>query len=237
MRTVLTVYASFLIWTGVGFCEDQAVSHSNAASMSVAVLDPEQAYVLDVIKTRRTVREFKPDPVPEAHIRAILDAARFAPTAGNQQPWKFLVIRDRRKLDRLEEEALGWYLERFGQTKQIDESELEKAREAVGASLHDVLSAPTYVAVLVDTEPMYPDYVIYDGALAAGYLMIAARALGYGTGFFTTFFPNDEMKAFLGIPDRYKLICFTPIGMPQEWPKTPPKKSLSEVVVWETFGD
>ncbi|MCK4320902.1 MAG: hypothetical protein E3J41_07195 [Candidatus Cloacimonadota bacterium] len=58
--------------------------------------DEKQTYLLNIIKNRRTVRKFKSTHVPKEHIIKILDAARFAPTAGNQQPWKFLVIRDRK---------------------------------------------------------------------------------------------------------------------------------------------
>jgi nitroreductase len=89
--------------------------------------------------------------------------------------------------------------------------------------------------VLVDSQAQYPDYILYDGSLAAGNLMIAARALGYGTGFFTTFFPDEKMKEFFRIPEQYRLICFTPIGVPYEWPDTPPKKSLDELVIFERF--
>lgn len=82
--------------------------------------------------------------------------------------------------------------------------------------LDNVLTAPVSVAILVDSKAKYPDYILYDGTLAAEYLMIAARALGYGTGFFTTFFPETKMKQFFNIPDQYNLICFTPIGIPYE---------------------
>ena len=99
----------------------------------------------------------------------------------------------------------------------------------------NILSAPVYVAVLVDSEAQYADYIVQDGSLAAGCLMIAARALGYGTGFFTTFFPEERMKAFFAIPDQYRLICFTPIGIPDAWPEAPPKKTLDEVVVFKSF--
>jgi nitroreductase len=196
----------------------------------------QQAYLFDVIKTRRTVRAFRSTPVPEEHIMMILDAARCAPTAGNQQPWKFLVIRDRAKLDRLKKEALTWYLGGLQERKEATKEELETVGTAVQGILDNVLSAPVYVAVLVDSTAPYPDYVVYDGTLAAGSLMIAARGLGYGTGFFTTFFPGERMKAFLGIPPQYQLICFTPIGVPEEWPETPPKKALGELVVFESFG-
>jgi len=65
--------------------------------------------------------------------------------------------------------------------------------------------------------------------------MIAARALGYGTGFFTTFFPEKQMKVFFNIPDHFKLICFTPIGIPEEWPECPHKKELEELIIFESF--
>jgi nitroreductase/ketosteroid isomerase-like protein len=195
----------------------------------------EQVFCLETIKSRRTVRKFKPTPVPKEHILKILDAARMAPTAGNQQPWKFLVVQNKEKLAELQREALSWYLELYQMKKKPTEEELAKARESVKNVLENVLSAPVYVAVLVDSNAKYPDDILYDGTLAAENLMIAARALGYGTGFFTTFFPEEKMKKFFNIPEPYKLICFTPVGVPEEWPQTPAKKKLEEVVIFEKF--
>jgi nitroreductase/ketosteroid isomerase-like protein len=197
--------------------------------------DMDQEYLFKTIKERRTVRKYKPTPVPDEHVRKILDAARFAPTSGNQQPWKFLVIRDRGKLDQLKGQALSWYLDLYKTQKSPSQEELESTGAAVGDILENVLSAPVYVAVLVDSKANYPDHIVHDGALAAGYLMIAARALGYGTGYFTTFFPENQMKEFFGIPDQYKLICFTPIGVPDLWPETPTKKELDEMIIFESF--
>jgi len=194
-----------------------------------------QQYLFDIIHSRRTVRSYKSTPVPEEHLMRILDAARMCPTAGNQQPWKFLVIRDRKKLDMLKTEALNWYVDSYRSRTDPPEQDIDSAKERVRESLDGALSAPVYVAVLVDSKARYPDYVVYDGTLAAGYLMIAARALNYGTGFFTTYFPNDKMQQFFDIPDRYQLICFTPIGIPEEWPAVPNKKELSEFVVFEEF--
>jgi nitroreductase/ketosteroid isomerase-like protein len=211
-------------------------------SRSFAGIDPEvkytaeQRFLLETIKNRRTVRKFKPEPVPREHLLKILDAARFAATAGNQQPWKFLVIQDRKKLDTLKEAALSWALEERREKTELSEREISDLRQKLEARLQNVLSAPVYVAVLVDSHSRYPAYNLYDGTLAMGNLMIAARALGYGTGFFTSFFPEAKMKEFFNIPARYSLICFTPIGVPEEWPSTPPKKNLDDVVVFDAFG-
>jgi nitroreductase len=155
---------------------------------------PEQNYLFETIKQRRTVRKFASTPVPKEHILKILDAARFAPSAGNQQPWKFLVIEDRAKLDKLKEEACTWYLELYKSRQKPEQKGLDSMQEKIRSVLENVLSAQVYVAVLVDSHEKYPDYIIYDGSLAAGNLMIAARSLGYGTGFFTSFFPEEKIK-------------------------------------------
>lgn len=180
-------------------------------------------------------RRYRPTSVPHDDVLAILDAARLVPTAGNQQPWIFLVIRDRERLDVLQDSALEWYMTRAQQSLGIDSERVATTRRRVQQALDGALSAPVYVAVLVDATAQYPDYVTYDGTLAAGTLMIAARAFGYGTGFFTTFFPSDRMNDFLAIPDQYVLICFTPIGTPEAWPDMSKKKPLDEVVVLDSL--
>jgi len=74
-----------------------------------------------------------------------------------------------------------------------------------------------------------------DGALAAGYLMLAARALGYGTVFCTDSIPEKLTKKIFDIPDHFTRICITPVGVPESWPESPLKKSLDELVVYEMF--
>ena len=195
----------------------------------------DQVFLLNTIKNRRTVRQFKSTPVPKEHIFKILEASHFAPTAGNQQPWKYLVIQDRAKLDLLSEKALQWYLEKYKTERNPSTEQVKNLSDKLEKVLKNVLSAPVYVAVLVDSQVQHPDYILYDGTLAAGTMMIAARALGYGTGFFTTFFPEKEMKEFFKIPDQYKLICFSPIGVPAQWPDSPPKKNIEDLVIFESF--
>lgn len=194
--------------------------------------DFDQVYLFNTVKGRRTVRKFKPDPVSKAHILKILDAARYAPTAQNKQPWKFLVIQDRKKLDSLKEKAIEWFIEAYGKDKP--EKERGTFRKAVTQMAEGALSAPVYVVVLVNKKEAIPEYVLHDGVLAAGYLMLAAKSLGYGTGFFTRLFPEKEVKEFFNIPDEYTVICVTPVGVPDGEPECR-KKDLEEFVVFETF--
>ncbi|MFZ2053136.1 MAG: nitroreductase family protein [Candidatus Aminicenantales bacterium] len=223
------------LWKVVAdICTPIARSYTGADSSVKYTAD--QRFLFETIENRRTVRRFKPDPVPKDHLLKILDAARFAATAGNQQPWKFLVIQDRRKLDALEETACSWILEEREEIAKLPEDKRDEIRRKLREVLKNILSAPVYVAVLVDSRSEYPEYSITDGTLAMGNLMIAARALGYGTGFFTSYFPWARMKEFFHIPERYELICFTPIGVPEEWPLGPAKKSLADLVIFENFG-
>ena len=191
--------------------------------------------VFDVIQKRRSVRSYKPTPVPEEHIVQILDAARMAPTSGNQQPWKFLVVRDRAKLDELKNTCIKGSIAGYKERKNPTEKELKNYEERLGTYYEKVFSAPVFIVVLVDMESRWPSYNKHDGPLAAGYLMLAARALGYGTVYFTDSIPDQATKEVLSIPDRYERICITPVGVPEEWPDTPKKKSLDDFIVYDSL--
>jgi len=212
------------------------VSPQNEAIVNKKVIyTPEQKFLFDIFKNRRSVRKFKSTPVPDEHLLKILDIARTAPTAGNQQPWKFLVIQDRDKLDQLKAECVTFALERYKKQGNKDSVKLNSIRQKIQQNLSNYLSAPVYVSVLVDTNSSYPKYNIYDGSLAAGYLMIAARSLGYGTVFTQDTFPYEIEKKVFEIPGNFVQICFTPIGIPETWPDSPNKKPLDEFVVFEKF--
>jgi nitroreductase len=93
------------------------------------------------------------------------------------------------------------------------------------------------VVILVDRQSAYPDYNRFDGPMAAANLFLAARALGYGTVFYTDTISADVARKVLGIPERYEQVCITPIGVPSEWPKAPAKKELSEFIVYDSFSE
>ena len=191
--------------------------------------------VFEVIQKRRSVRSYKSIPVPEEHITKILDAARMAPTAGNQQPWKFLVVRDRTKIDELMSACITTSSEAYKNRQNPPAEELAKYEAKIKAYLQNIFKAPVFIVVLVDMQSKWPSYNQFDGTLAAGYLMLSARALGYGTVFFTDTITDQVTKQVFGIPDRYRRICITPVGIPEEWPETPAKKKLEELVVYDSF--
>lgn len=190
-------------------------------------------YVLDVIKERRSVRAFRPEPVPDEHLEIILDAARHAPTANNDQPWCFVVVREGENLERLRLTLERSIHERIEAIESDPEARSERLRPAI-AYLENIFAAPVFIFIFVDTSA-YPELVVYDGALAAGNLMLAARTLGYGTCFQTTFFPEDVLRDHFGLPEKFCLICAVPLGRPVAWPAKPPKRPLAELVRYERW--
>jgi nitroreductase len=193
----------------------------------------DQSDFWNVIYNRRSVRKFKADAIPEADIRKIIDAARMSPTSGNQQPWKFLVIRDKKLILQMMEACIKESLTRYDANPNANETR-DQFKDRISRTLASgYFSAPVFIVVLTDNNSTYPDYNHWDGPLAAGYLMLAARALGYGTVFITDAIPENVTKEVLQIPDTYTRVCITPLGIPVEWPATPPKKDLKDMIFFD----
>jgi len=176
-----------------------------------------QENVLETFRSRRSVRKFKSTPVPDEHIHQILEAANYAPSPRNRQAWKFVIIKDRNILDQIRDECI------------------KKSGDQSKQYYTDYLSAPVYVVVLADSETGNPVNDTTAGALSAENLMLAARALGYGTVFCVNSIPEDVTKSVLNIPGKYKRVCITPIGIPDKWPETPQKKDLKDVLIYDKF--
>lgn len=200
-----------------------------------STLPEESASFWDIIKGRRSVRKFKSDSIPEEHLIKIVDAARLAPTSGNQQPWKFIVVQDKKQIEKLKSECFlieeAYYKANTNFKGEKLALELKKMKKRFNEGY---FTAPAFIVVLTDQECKYPSYTLHDGALAAGYLLLAARALGYGSVYITDAIPEQASRKAFNIPEKYKRICITPIGVPVEWPAKE-KKELAEFLVKETF--
>jgi nitroreductase len=213
-------------------CSFSAIAQPNStysyASNEEDISQINEPSIWEVIHARRSVRKYLPDAIPQEHILRIIDAARMAPTSGNQQPWKFLVIQDKNIINELKEACIKETMER---NENADTGFKDRVSEVFG----NYFSAPLYIVILTDNDSRYPDYNHWDGPLAAGYLMLAARALGYGTVFITDAISEKVTKEVLQIPDTYTRVCITPVGIPVEWPSMPAKKPLEELIVLEKF--
>ncbi|MDH5406145.1 MAG: nitroreductase family protein [Candidatus Aminicenantes bacterium] len=209
------------------WCEDKAAIVESQAKAE------KLESIFDVIRHRRSVREYDSAPVLEEDIRLILDMAHYAPTAGNVQPWRFLIIKEKENLQRLHEALNEWWTDSVKKRNLPPEQEKE-ALERGRQYIQRLMTAPVFIFIFVDTS-VYPELAMYDGCLAVENLMLAARALGYGTVFSTTFFPEEKVRDFVQAPANLALICATPLGRPKHWPTMPPKKDLDELIVRERF--
>ena len=207
----------------------QGVKGSTLASPS------ENESFWNVIKGRRSVRKFKPDPIPEEHLMKIMDAARLAPTSGNQQPWKFILVQSEKQIEKLKFECF-YSMEKYLKEKaNLEGEKLSEAMEDTKKRYSEgYFTAPAFIVVLTDQECKYPSYTPHDGPLAAGYLMLAARALGYGSVYITDAIPEEATQKAFNIPEKYNRVCITPIGVPVEWP-TKEKEAFEKFLVKETF--
>mgnify|MGYP001124973505 CR=1 FL=1 len=170
-----------------------------------------------VLQERRSVRKYKPDPVSQDKLDRILDAARIAPSWKNLQGWKFIIVRDPEKKAALADSM----------------PETNPARKAVGQT------APVVIVVCANPDESGKkdgkEYYLLDAGLAMQQLVLAAHAESLGTCWVAMF---DEYKArdVLGVPDEYRLVAFTPLGVAEKHPSQRPRKELSEIVYNEEWG-
>lgn len=182
----------------------------------------------DVVEKRVSVRQYKPDPVPEADLLKILDAARLIPNSGNQQACSFLVVKDREILGVMKHECI-----KSRERVLTERGDEVPSMESLQEYYEMIFSAPLYILVLVDKTVRYKGYHDKDGSLAASHIVLGARALGYGSVYYTDSIPEDVCMKVLEIPEKYSRTCIIPIGIPEKWPENSKRKPLEEYVFYE----
>jgi len=218
---------------GAGLLSGLMLAPSLKGSTLTSLVETESFW--DVIKGRRSVRKFKSDPIPEEHLMKIVDAGRLAPTSGNQQPWKFIVVQSEKQIEKLKTECFSSLETYYREEANLEGEKLSEAMEETEKRYSEgYFTAPAFIVILTDQECKYPSYTPHDGPLAAGYLLLAARALGYGSVYITDAIPEEATQKAFNIPDKYKRVCITPIGVPVEWP-TKEKEAFETFLVRETF--
>jgi nitroreductase len=96
-----------------------------------------------------------------------------------------------------------------------------------------LLGAPLHIVVLIDLVVNYRGYAEQDGALATENIMLAARALGYGSVMITGSVSAETVRKFFRVPKRYSINCLIPIGVPEAWPKRRARKPLTDLVFYD----
>lgn len=176
--------------------------------------------IQEAIRTRRSVREFKPDPVEQQTLCQLVDAAVQAPSAMNRQPWSFAIVRDKALLTRISDEAKAHLLRTT--PAGLLSHHLE---EMLGSPTFDIFyHAPALVVIAAEAES---PWAVADCALAAQNLMLAARAAGLGScwiGFAQSWLALPEGRSALGVPEGYMPVAPIIVGHPKSQPPPVPRK-------------
>jgi len=161
----------------------------------------------ELIQERYSVRGYKPDPVEEDKLEQVLEAARWAPTAGNRQRFQLLVVQTEGR-----EEELGriygreWFVQ-----------------------------APLVICACrlpMEPAPGRRDYTDVDIGIVVDHLTLAATELGLGTCWIGAF-DRAAAREVLGLPDDAEPVVFTPLGYPDAPPRPKRRKPLCELVRYE----
>lgn len=190
----------------------------------------------EVIRNRRSIRRFKSDPVPREEILKILDAANWAPSALNLQPWEFLVVSGAKK------NMLGSNYGKIAEdyTKDWDTAPDKKGfmprREFIQfANVYG--GAPVVVIVLIEAhkDPRYQKAFLESASAAMENMLLAATALGLGGCWMTGPLAGESyLREVLAIPDDREIVAISPVGYPLAVPKARPRldPDLTRKVNW-----
>ena len=184
--------------------------------------------VLKAIKTRRSIRRYKSDPVNDKTVQKILEAGHWAPSWANTQCWRFVVVRDADIKNKLAA-ALTSVSDRPNRA-----TEVIKNAPVVIVACAELGKSGYRFGEVKELATDKGDWYMFDVALAVQNMALAAHALGLGTVIIGAF---DAQKAakILGVPAGYSVVTMFPLGVPDEEPPARPRKELSEIVFYDKF--
>ncbi len=203
--------------------------------------------VSEAIRKRRSIRKFRPDPIPEEKIRLLLESARLAPSGTNTQPWRFIVIKDNDTKKKLQEAAhnqrhigrapviivccadLKAFKEFPERVDELIESGAlpERTREVFIPYLKKGMDTVTKDALMVAAAA--------NVAIAVEHIVLQAVEIGLGTCW-VRWYEDDKVKEILGIPEHAEVMALLPVGVPDEEPLQRPRLSLDKIVFNEKYG-
>jgi nitroreductase len=165
--------------------------------------------VEEAIKTRRSVRNFLSKPVPDELIGELLEACRWAPSAGNRQPWEVIVIKDKKIIKELAE------------TAALKQMWMTTAPIALVMCINEQIARATYGSRGIEL------YAIQSTAAAIQNILLRAHSLGLGSCWVGAFY-ESEAKKILNCPNHIRPVAILPIGWPAESPAPPERHDVTD---------
>lgn len=163
--------------------------------------------VFEAIRTRKSIRKFKSEPLPVEKFEMIFEAARLAPSAGNRQPWRFVVVQDTER----------------------------KSALATAANNQTFLADAAAIVAAIGDPEISKRWYDKDVMIAVEHMVLAAETMGYGTCWIGAF-DEEKVRSLLKIPKEMRVIALLAIGIPDIVPPSRPRKELSEIFFKEEYG-
>jgi 5,6-dimethylbenzimidazole synthase len=205
---------------------------NDGTELNAVFSEVEREAIYKVMRSRRDIRQFLPQPIPGAVLRRILEMAHLAPSVGFMQPWNFILISSteiRHRAKTLFEEANARELARIENPSQ--------RKLYPRLKLEGILEAPLNIAVTCDGRrdapfvlgraPM-PHTDVFSTCLAIQNLWLAARAEGIGVGW-VSILDKQAIEQLLGLPTGVQLVAYLCVGYPTEFRRRP----MLEEVGWK----
>lgn len=208
-----------------------------------------KAAIYEAMRERRSVRRFKPDAVPRDVVTSLIEAAITAPSASNKQPWRFFVVEDRARIERMAAavreataaisahipessqasfHAYGDYFTRFEHAPAVIVP-IHRAMSVLSNLVDDALDGATRATV----RHMEEQSGLVGTSLAVMNLLLMAHALGLGaSGMTGPLVAEPALRAILEIPDGWSIVALVPVGWPDEDPAATDRKPVDKVVRW-----
>jgi nitroreductase len=206
---------------------------------------PQEEYdhLLNLVKKRRTVRKFKPDPLPEGCVEKIIEVARWAPSGFHTQPWEFVVIQ-KKEVREAVIKALDRHAPPITKTKSGDEQSDASRRSFRDAPVFIILLADWRAKVGLPGHPTEENAVvraIYQSSLASAflYMHLAAASLGLASQWYSAASRPEaerEIRNIIGIPESLTVYDMMVLGYPAAPPNPKEVRRLADMVHYDDCG-
>lgn len=201
--------------------------------------------VAQAIQRRRSIRSFRPDPIPQEMVLQMLEAARLAPSASNMQPWRFVVVTDAAEKKRLRQICLDQAFIEQAPVVFVACTDLSAySREASRRRYQEFIDAGVELAGrfadsrfrrFIDSMPEPDPLAVVAPATANTYiaiehLVLMATALGLGSCWVGAIMDQGAIKALMGLPENVIVVALVAVGYPRSVPPPRPRLSLEEIL-------
>jgi nitroreductase len=186
--------------------------------------------VIEIIKTRRCVRQYLDKDIPDDDIRFLIDCAGYAPSGLNMQPWAFLVIKNKNKILRLSEICKKSIIPLLEDMKNTSKAAAEYLSFLKQKGSDMFYGAPALVIILGNRNA---PTAVYDCAMAAQTMMLAAQSMGIGScwiGAAQRALMDEQLLKELGAPEGYIHVAPLIFGYPKGKTRVPER--IESKVVW-----